>query len=156
MRKYLHELDDSNTDKPPLLGISDTQNRLSRSSSQMSNANTPSDLAITHQSVKSTPAAKPAVSTMSTPTDGTPATAAITAPAAEVIDSIIDTDTTVADMSGAGPASTSTMDKPTSCSDSNFRASLADSTTTTARAQRGDVNLRLIGRSGHAVCRLDC
>jgi len=87
MRRYLHELDDSETDKPPLSSASDTHNRLPRSSSQMSNGNTPSDLAITHQSVDSTPAAKPAAAAVSTPTDRAPMTAASTA-TAEVIASL--------------------------------------------------------------------
>jgi len=141
MRKYLHESSDSDADKLPLSEISDARDRLSRSSSQMLNANTPSELAIAQQSVKLTPTAKPAESTMSTPTDGAPATAASTT-TAEVIDSITDNDTTVADMSGARPASTSSIDEPTSCSssDSNFRASLADSTTAVTHTQHDDVN----------------
>ena len=89
-------------------------------------------------SVKARATAKPAASTMSTDTDRVPATGAIAAPPGGVIDSITDTDTTVADMSGAGPAGTSQTDKPTSRSDSNFRASLADSTTTKPRALGDD------------------
>jgi len=145
MRKYLHELNDSDTDKPPLSDTFDTHGGLPRSSGRMSNANTPVNLAIARQSVKSAPAAKPAGMTMSTPTDGDPAAAASTA-TAEVIDSITDTDMTVADMSGAEPASTSATDKPTSCSSSNFRASPADSTTAATRAQSDDVSADVANR----------
>jgi len=108
----------------------------------MSNANTPSQSTIAHQSVKSTPAAKPAATAVSTSTDRDLATAASTA-TAEAIDSINDTDMTVANMSGARPASTSSTDKPTSCSDFNFHASPADSTT---HALRKDVNADVANR----------
>jgi len=147
MRLYLHELDDSDTAKPPLSNPSDMPDRLPRSSSRMSNTNTPSTSAIASQSVNATPVAKPATPAVSTPTGYGLATAASTTAAAE-IDSITDTDTTAADMSGAGPASTDSTDKPTLCSDishsdSNFRASSADNT---MRALLGDVSVDVANR----------
>jgi len=145
MRKYLHELDDSDADKPPLSDASDMLDRSPKLSSQMSNANTPNNLAIAPQSVKSTPAAKPATAAVSTPTDRAPTTAASTT-TAEVIDSITDTDTTVADMSGTRPASTSSTDKPTSYSDSNFCADLANSTPAAPRVPCDDVNADVANR----------
>ena len=92
--------------------------------------------------MKSSTTVRPVDSTMSTPTDGAPATAATAAPAAEVIDSITDTDTAVADMSGARPASTSTPDKPTLCSDttgSNIQVDSANIDADVAGAQ--DLNI---------------
>ena len=61
-------------------------------------------------------------------------------------DSITDTDTTVADVSGARPASTSATGRSTSSgSDSNSRAGLADDTATT-RAQHADVSADVADR----------
>ena len=124
MRRYLHDQVDivaDTSDKPPVSDTTDMLGRSSKSPGRMlkgsSNANTPSEPTITDQSVKSSRTVRSVDSTMSTPTDGAPATAATAAPAAEVIDSITDTDMAVADMSGTRPASTSTPDKPTLCSD---------------------------------------
>ena len=111
MRPYLHELDDSGTDKPPLSNASDMQGKSPASSSQTLDASIPSQTAIASPSVKASATAKPAASTVSTDTDQVPATGVITAPPVGVIDSITDTDTAVADMSGAGPAGTSKTDK---------------------------------------------
>jgi len=110
MCKYLHEQansDAENLDMPPLSDDSNVQGRSQRLPGGMSkadiNANTPSKSTIAYQSVKSRPAAKPADSIMSTPTNGAPATAASAATAVEM-DSIADTDTTDTTVSGAGQA----------------------------------------------------
>jgi len=117
----LHESTDSSTDKLPVSDTSNTLDQSPRSSSRAlkgrSNANTPNEASITDQSVKSHATARPVDSLMSTPTDGAPATVATDAPAVEVIDSITDTDTAVAGMSGARPAGISKPDKPSLCSD---------------------------------------
>jgi len=146
MRPYLHELGASDTSKPPLSNASDMQGDSPTSSSQVLDANTPSQSTIAPQSVKAGATARPAAPVVSTHTDLALATDATAAPSTEVIDSITDTDTTVADMSGAGPASASQTDKPTSCSDSNFRADLANSTPAALRARNDDVNVDVANR----------
>jgi len=117
MRRYLHDQADSVVDMSDKLSQADIPHASARSLKPpgrmlkgRSNANTPSESTITDQLVKSSTMARPVDSTVSTPTDGAPAMAATAASAAEVIDSITDTDTAVADMSGARPASTSTPD----------------------------------------------
>jgi len=97
MRPHLHELDDSETDKPPLSSASDMQGKSPTSSSQTLNANTPSQSTIAPQPVKVGTTAKLAAPAMSTHTDRALATDATAAPPTEVIDSITDTDTTVAE-----------------------------------------------------------
>jgi len=134
MRPYLHELDDSDMDKPPLSTASDMQGRSPTPSSQTLDVNTPSQSAIASQSVKAGATARPTAPAVSTDTDRVPATGATAAPPIGVIDSITDTDTTVTDMSGAGPASASQTDKPTGSSDSNFHADLANRTLAEPRA----------------------
>jgi len=146
MRPYLHELDDSDTGKPPLSDASDMQGKSPTSSSQVLDANTPSQSNIAPQSVKAGATARPAAPAVSTYTDRALATDATAAPSTEVIDSITDTDATVADMSGAGPASASQTDKPTGCSDSNFRADLANSAPAVPRARNDDVNVDVANR----------
>jgi len=117
----LHESTDSSADKPPVSDTLSTTDRSPKLSSRVlrgrNNANTPSEPTITDQTGKARATVRPVDSPMSTPTDGTPATAATDAPAVEVIDSITDTDTAVAGMSGTRPASTSTADKRSLCSD---------------------------------------
>jgi len=153
MRRYLHESADSSADKLPVSDTLDALSRPSKSSGRMlrgrSNANTPSEPTITDQSVKSSTTARPVDSTMSTPIDGAQATAATTVPAAEVIDSITDTDTAVAGMSGARPASTSTPDKPTLCSDttgSNIQVNSTNSDVAVAGAQDLNVSVDVKNR----------
>jgi len=137
MRPYLHELDDSDANQPPLSNASDMQGKLPIPSSQTLDVNTPSQLTIASQSERADKTAKPAASAVSTDTDRALATDATAASPVEVIDSITDTDTIVADMTGAGPASTSSTDEPTSRSNSNFRAgaSPANSTPAMVRAR---------------------
>ena len=120
MRRYLHDSIDSvedTTDKPPVsdaIGIGMLDRPLKSSGRMLrgrNNADTLSEPAITDQTEKSSTTARPVDSTMSTSTDRALATAATATPAAEVIDSITDTDTAVAGMSGTRPAGTSTPDK---------------------------------------------
>ena len=113
MRPYLHELDDGEASKSPLSDASDMQSKLPTPSSQKLDTDTPSQLAIAPPPVKASATAGPAASAKSTYTDRALATDAAAAPPIEAIDSITDTDTAVADMSGAGPASASQTDKPT-------------------------------------------
>ena len=113
MRPYLHELDDSDASKLPLSNASSISSESAMTFSQMLDTNIPSQSAIAPQSAKASATAK------STHTDRALATDATAAPPTEVIDSITDTDTAVADMSGAGPASASQTDKPTLCSDTS-------------------------------------
>jgi len=135
MRPYLHELDDSDASKPPLSDASDMQGKSPTSSGQTLDANISSQSTIASQSVKASATAKSAAPAVLTYTDRALATDATTAPPAKARDSITDTVTIVADMSSAGPASASSTDKPTSRSDSNFRAKSTSSTPAEPRAR---------------------
>jgi len=156
MCRYLHDQADSvadTSDKPPVSDTTGMLSRLLKSPGRKlrgrGNANTSSEPTITDQSVKLSTTARTVDSTTSSPTDGAPATAVTAAPAAEVIDSIIDTDTAVANMSGARPASTSTPDKPTLCSDttgSNIQVSSASSDADVAGAQDLNVSVDVKNR----------
>ena len=141
MRPYLHELDESDTGKPSLSNASSMPGKSPMTSNQMLDMTIPSQSTIAPQSVKAGKAVEPAAPAVSTPTDRALATDATDAPPAEAIDSITDTDMAVADMSGAGPASASSTDKPTSRSDSNFRAKSANSTPAEPRAQGDHVTV---------------
>jgi len=168
----LQEPADSSADKPPVSDTPSTTDRLSQLSSRVlrgrTNANTPVEPTITDQTEKARATVRPVDSPMSISADRALATDATDTPARGVIDSITDTDTAVAGMSGTRPASSSEANKRSLCSDttgSNIRIRPARGDGDVAGAQdllvSGDVQTKLppLGQSarrGYAVSLLGC
>ena len=107
----LHESTDSSAGKPPVSDTPSKTDRLLEPSSQVlrgrNNANTLGEPAIVDQPDKARATVRPVDSSVSTSADRATAADATDALAGEASDSITDTDTAVAGMSGTRPASTS-------------------------------------------------
>ena len=158
-----------------LIAVSDTPSTVDRSPKPSSrvlrgrnNANTPGEPAIADQTVKARATIRPVDSPMSTSADRATAADATDAPAGEAIDSITDTDTAAAGMSGTRPASTSEADRHSLCSDttgsntkSDRRAAMLTSLAhrTCTSVVTFELSSALLGQSarrGYAVSLLGC